>query len=77
MPTDMPIPLSDMIGDFSGDDILERRGHQTYSPAAIQMGSVHPQYDLIHSGAASILEDHQYWVTEIKQTWMGDANLDG
>lgn len=75
MPTDMPTPLSDMVGDFSGDDVLDITDINLLT-AELQLGSVHPQYDLNHSGTVD-LEDHKYWMTEMKQTWIGDANLDG
>ena len=33
-------------------------------------------FDLNYDGLVS-LEDHRIWVKDIKQTWFGDANLDG
>ena len=75
MPLNMQVPLSDLIGDFSGDDVLDVADIDLLA-AAVRAGTVHPQYDLNHSGAVDV-EDHKYWVTEIKHTWIGDANLDG
>jgi len=75
MPVNMEVPLSDLIGDFSGDDVLDVADIDLLG-RAIQMGSVHPQYDLNRSGAVD-LEDHAYWVSDLNRTWMGDANLDG
>jgi hypothetical protein len=75
MPVDMQVPLSDMIGDFSGNDVLDVADIDLLA-AAIQTGSVHPQYDLNHSGTVD-LEDHAYWVSDLNRTWIGDANLDG
>ena len=42
----------------------------------IQAGSVDLPFDLNQDGTVDH-EDHTYWVTHIKQTWVGDANLDG
>jgi hypothetical protein len=53
MPINMPMPLSDIIGDFSGDDVLDVAEINLLA-TAIQMGSVHPQYDLNHSGTVDL-----------------------
>ena len=44
--------------------------------AAIQADTGDIQFDVDQSGVVD-LRDQQHWVTELKQTWMGDANLDG
>jgi hypothetical protein len=63
------------VGDYSGDGILDVIDLDTLA-TAIQEGNVDQQFDLDQNGTVD-LEDHAYWVRDIKQTWMGDANLDG
>ena len=75
MPVNMPVPLSDLIGDFSGNDILDITDIDLLAEA-IQSGKVELGYDLNQDGVVD-LEDHAYWVTDVKHTWIGDANLDG
>ena len=43
---------------------------------AIAQHSDDPKFDLNRDGAVNG-DDHQYWVEELKQTYFGDANLDG
>ena len=75
MPLDMPVPLSDLIGDFSGNDILDIADIDLLA-AAIRDHNVHPQFDVNRNGIVD-QEDHAYWVSDLKHTWMGDADLDG
>ena len=42
----------------------------------IRAGSDDLPLDLNQDGIVD-LKDHSHWVTDIKQTWIGDANLDG
>ncbi len=62
-------------GDFNLDGLLDIDDLNTLV-AAIQAGSGDIQFDVDQSGVVD-LRDQQHWVTELKQTWMGDANLDG
>jgi hypothetical protein len=75
MPVNMSVPLSDLIGDFSGNDILDITDIDLLG-AAIRDHNVHPQFDVNRNGIVDP-QDHAYWVSDLKHTWMGDANLDG
>ena len=65
----------DVLGDFNGDGTLGIDDLDTLT-TAIQLNSVDTQFDLDGSGQVD-LADRQHWVTDIKQTWIGDTNLDG
>jgi uncharacterized protein YjbI with pentapeptide repeats len=43
---------------------------------AIRTGSNSILFDLNHDNLVNIA-DYRYWVRDLKQTWLGDANLDG
>jgi len=75
MPVNMELPATDLIGDFSGNDILDVADVDLLA-AAIRDNNVHSQFDVNRNGIVD-LEDHAYWVSDLKHTWMGDANLDG
>ena len=75
MPVNIPAPLSDLIGDFSGNDELDVADINLLA-TAVREGNIHPQYDLDQNGTLD-LDDHTYWVADLKHTWMGDADLDG
>ena len=62
-------------GDFNGDGILDIEDLRMLS-AAIADGSAELQYDVDHSGLSD-LQDRRHWVTDLRKTWIGDANLDG
>ena len=67
--------VESLLGDFNGDGLLSIDDlHQL--TAEIQNGAADLQYDLDQSGAVD-LADRQFWVTDVKSTWIGDANLDG
>ena len=63
------------VGDFNGDGSLGIDDLNTLTPA-IQANSVDTRYDLDGSGVIDLV-DRQHWVTDIKNTWIGDTNLDG
>ena len=65
----------DQIGDFSADGSLDVDDLNRLT-SAIRTGSTHRQYDIDQSGAVD-LADRNYWVTDLKSTWIGDADLDG
>ena len=67
--------LAGVVGDFNGDGALGIEDLSTLT-TAIQSASVDTQYDLDGSGVID-LADRQYWVSDIKKTWVGDSNLDG
>ena len=65
----------DQIGDYSADGTLDVDDLNLLT-SAIRSGSTHRQYDVDQSGAVDSA-DRQFWVTDLKSTWIGDANLDG
>ena len=65
----------DQIGDFSADGSFDVDDLNRLT-SAIRSGSTHRQYDLDQSGNVD-LADREHWVTDLKSTWIGDANLDG
>ena len=67
--------LAELAGDFNGDGALGIDDLNTLT-AAIQDHLLDQAYDLDGSGVVD-LADQQYWVTDLKHTWIGDANLDG
>ena len=67
--------VAELAGDFNGDGSLGIDDLDTLS-LAIQANSVDSVYDLDDSGQVD-LADRMHWVTHIKQTWIGDTNLDG
>ncbi len=67
--------FSELLGDLSGNGVLDVDDLNALT-VAIQSGSTEPQYDVDGSGMVD-LADRQHWVTNLKQTWLGDANLDG
>ena len=66
---------STLAGDYSGDGIL-RIDDLDLLTTAIHTGSAETVYDVDQSGVVD-LQDRKSWVTDLKQTWIGDANLDG
>lgn len=65
----------DQIGDYSADGSLDADDLNRLT-SEIRSGSTHRQYDLDQSGNVDVA-DRQFWVTDLKSTWIGDANLDG
>ena len=66
---------SSLQGDLNGDGTLDVDDLDTLT-IMVQAGSLDTTYDLDGSGTVD-LADRQYWVTDIKNTWIGDSNLDG
>jgi hypothetical protein len=64
-----------VLGDFNDDGLLTAADIDLLA-IVIREGSNDPDYevsgDLLVNG-----DDHQHWVEHLKQTWLGDANLDG
>jgi hypothetical protein len=67
--------LASVLGDFNADGILGIDDINMLANA-IQSGSSDSQFDLNQNGQVEA-EDYGHWVTDIKQTWLGDATLDG
>ena len=64
-----------MVGDFNGNRSLDASDIDLIS-AEILFGVGHQRFDLNEDSNINE-EDIQVWVEDIKQTWFGDANLDG
>jgi hypothetical protein len=64
-----------LAGDFDGNDSLDLADLDLLT-LAIQSGETDLQFDLDYSNEVNS-SDRQYWVQELKNTWFGDANLDG
>jgi uncharacterized membrane protein len=62
-------------GDFDGDEVLDVDDLDELSKA-IRSADTNLQYDIDYSSVVDSL-DYQIWVTDLKGTWIGDANLDG
>ena len=68
-------PQTTTPGDFDDNGQLDAFDIDQLSQQVVA-GSLDLQFDL--NGDASVnLEDHRVWVSELKKTWFGDANLDG
>ena len=68
------LPAS-VFGDFNGDDMLTVHDLDQLT-SEIRAGAIDSKFDLDRSGTVD-LADRQFWVTDVKSTWIGDANLDG
>ena len=64
-----------LIGDFNENDLLDI-GDLDHLTAEIHSGSTSAKFDLDQSGTVD-LADRTYWVTDIKSTPIGDADLNG
>ena len=62
-------------GDFNGDGVL---GAADLDEMAIAMSNppADQKYDVNNDGQVNF-EDREYWVGELKNTWIGDTNLNG
>ena len=62
-------------GDFNGDGLLSSDDLNQLT-SEIHSGATAALFDLDQSGTVNLV-DREYWVTNLKSTWIGDANLDG
>ena len=62
-------------GDFNTDGELSVADIDELSEA-IRVQNSASKFDLNDDGKVN-LGDHHHWITSLKQTWIGDANLDG
>ena len=69
-----PLTLA-LPGDFDNDGVLTAADIDRLS-TAIRDSSTDSAFDLTGDGTVD-LADHSRWVTDLKHTWTGDANLDG
>ncbi|MFC1758116.1 hypothetical protein ACFL2H_05025 [Planctomycetota bacterium] len=63
------------LGDFNLDGELDADDLDQLC-TAIGDGDTNPIFDVNGDGSVNH-DDHTYWVKQIKETWFGDANLDG
>lgn len=64
-----------VFGDFNGDGLLDAADIDLLSEA-IRTGSSDSLYDVDGNGDVDVA-DHRFWVVDIKNTYLGDSNLDG
>ena len=83
MPVNMAVPLSDLIGDFSGDDILDVADIDLLTAQIVAEPSNHLRFDLSGDGTVDGA-DLSKWLTDAAthngfgEPYMaGDSNLDG
>jgi hypothetical protein len=71
------VPLAPPLitGDYNNDGVLNIDDLDQLS-SEIAAGSSDARFDVDQSGAVN-RDDRKYWVTELRHTWIGDANLDG
>ena len=62
-------------GDYNHNRTLDV-GDLDLQADAIVMGNHPPAYDLTDDGLVNI-DDRLYWVHQLKNTWLGDADLNG
>jgi len=67
--------LGGVTGDFNGDGLLDVADINRLS-AESAAGNHPPEFDLDNDGFVNA-SDISVWVRDLKQTWLGDANLDG
>ncbi len=63
------------LGDVDGNGMLDVTDVDLLA-AAIRQGDGDERWDLNRDGLVDF-NDHRFWVTELKQTVLGDTNLDG
>ncbi|MCA9216676.1 MAG: hypothetical protein KDB27_26585 [Planctomycetales bacterium] len=64
-----------IAGDFNGDAIIDAHDIDSLFQA-INSGVPRLLFDSNHDGPVTF-DDAKYWITELKNTYSGDANLDG
>ena len=63
-----------LIGDYNRNGLLDA-GDLDLQAIAMTIGPATPGYDLNEDGVLDY-DDRQIWVNDLKNTWIGDANLD-
>jgi hypothetical protein len=63
-----------LIGDYNRNGLLDA-GDLDLQAIAMTIGPATPEYDL-HKDGVIDYEDRRIWVNDLKDTWIGDANLD-
>ena len=67
--------LGGVTGDFNGDGLLDVADINLLSSESAAMNH-RAEFDLDNDGFVNA-SDISVWVRDLKQTWLGDANLDG
>lgn len=62
-------------GDYDGDGVLGVADINILAGAVLS-GKTETKYDVNKDGGVNA-SDHSFWVTSLKKTWIGDANLNG
>ena len=62
-------------GDFNGDGVVNVADLDALT-VEVLAGTDNPQFDLDSNGIVDA-DDRIFWITDIKDTFLGDANLDG
>jgi glucose/arabinose dehydrogenase len=65
----------DVPGDLNGNGVLDAGDIDRLTQAVVQ-GETASSFDLNSDGLVNPA-DRLFWIHEIKQTWLGDSNLDG
>ena len=63
-----------LLGDYNSNDELDA-GDLDMQAVAIAGGLDPPEFDLNNDGSVNF-DDRLAWVNDLKNTWIGDANLD-
>ena len=69
------LPLTELAGDFDGDGLLARQDVDWLQRTIVADRS-QPEFDLTGDDLVN-KDDVRFWVTDLKHTYFGDANLDG
>ncbi len=64
-----------ILGDFNGDGVVDAVDMDLLS-ADVRAGLNTPKFDLDGDGVVGT-SDRQAWVSDVRNTWFGDSNLDG
>jgi hypothetical protein len=76
--------MPSLAGDFDDNEVLDVADIDSLS-TRIRLGGLtehgdrlwlFPRFD-VNGDSRTDLEDHSYWVTSLKKSWLGDSNLDG
>jgi hypothetical protein len=68
-------PLSDLLGDFTGNEVLDAADIDLLS-VEVRAGTNDADFDL-NSDSLVDQSDRTFWVHDLKQTYFGDADLNG
>lgn len=72
---EVSVPFVTLDGDFNGNGTLDADDLDRLAEARLS-GTNPAEFDLDGDGLVN-LEDRTVWIRDLKQTWVGDSNLDG